>query len=478
MSEKQLAKKVLLIYPPTQRLLREDRCQIPARNALMSPQLPPTDLMYLAAVAEHAGCVCEIADYSGGKTADDFVQDLKAFRPDYLLISAATPTLVADAAHAALAREVLPDVVTMAKGAHFLKFDLDVLAANPTLDMVIRGEPELTFGEVLSGRPRREITGLTWRGPQGVVRNPDRPPVEDLDLLPLPARHLVDNRIYVRPDTGDPLAVVKVSRGCPYHCFFCLATPVYGSKVRMRSPGNIVEEIRTCVERYHIGNFIFWSDFFTWDREWVLELCREIKDAGLGISWSANTRAGAVDQEMARAMREAGCSLVSVGVESGSQYILDRIGKRVTVDQVRETFGILRAAGLTTLAYYLVGLPWETRETAGETRRLSLDLDSDFASFFVATPLPGTRFFDYAAAHGLFEGGNGDVAASFRNAYFAPAVRGHFIGREEIEMLRRTATRRFLFRPGYVLKNVARVRSWRELARYAAAAASFLANGK
>lgn len=473
-----MSKKVILVYPPSRSLLREDRCQIPAGNILMSPRLPPTDLMYLAAVAEREGYACKIADYSsGGKTAADFTADLKAFSPDYLLISATTPTIEADAACAALAKKILPDVVTMAKGAHFLKFDLDVLAANPMIDMVIRGEPEMTLGEVLSGRQMGEVAGLTWRGPEGIVRNPDRPPMEDLDILPLPARHLVDNRLYVRPDTGDPLAVVKVSRGCPYHCFFCLATPVYGSKVRMRSPGNIMEEIRNCVGHYKIRDFIFWSDFFTWDRGWVLELCREIRESGLSINWSANTRAGAIDPEMAQAMKKAGCSLVSVGVESGSQYVLDRLGKGVAIEQVRETFGILRAAGLMTLAYYLVGLPWETRETAEETRRLSLDLDSDFASFFVATPFPGTRFFEYAVKHGLFDGSNGDVAAAFQNAYFAPAVMGHSLGKGEIEILRRTAVRRFLFRPGYVLKNMRRVRSWRELVRYAAAAASALKGG-
>ncbi len=149
-----------------------------------------------------------------------------------------------------------------------------------------------------------------------------------MDNLPFPARHLVDNSIYKRPDNGQVQGVIKVSRGCPYHCFFCLATPVSGAKVRMRSAENIIAEIKECVEKYNIKNFLFWSDIFNINRDWTIDLCKKIIESGLKITWSANTRANTMDDEMASYMYKSGCRLVSIGVESGSQEILDNIGKK------------------------------------------------------------------------------------------------------------------------------------------------------
>ncbi|MDH4161440.1 MAG: radical SAM protein [Nitrospirota bacterium] len=469
-------KRVLLVYPPSGRLLREDRCQIPAKNIVMSPPVPPMDLLYLAAVAERSGCECRVRDYSvAGRGSADFLRDLESYRPDYLLVSITTPSIEGDMAQIAAAKRVLPGLRTVAKGAHFLVNSEEVLDRYPQLDMAIRGEAELTFGDVVTGKDPASIPGLTWRGAAAIVRNPDRPYLEDLDSLPFPARHLVDNGSFVRPDTGALQTVIKVSRGCPYHCFFCLATPVSGSKARKRSPQNIAAEIVECQEKYGIRNFIFWSDFFTQDKAWVLDLCRAIRGTGLNITWSANTRASAMDEELAREMKNAGCSLVSIGVESGNQQILDRIGKKVSLDEIRKAFAVLRRAKISTLAYYLLGLPWETHATMEETVRFSIELDSDFASFFVATPFPGTRFYDYATAQGLFSDPSGEP--SFGSAYHGASVRGHFLSREEIGMWRTRAIRRYLLRPKYIVRMLSRVRSLRELGNYAVAGMQALRNG-
>lgn len=470
-----MSARVLLIYPPSGRVLREDRCMVPAKNPVMSPSLPPTDLLSLAAVAEAAGCVCRVEDYSEDCRSDGRLRaDLRSFMPDFLLISTTTPTLSEDLQVCALAKQLVPGVVIIAKGSYFLRFGAETLARFPDLDLVVRGEAEITFQEVVRGMDLGSIAGLIWRDGDRIVRNHDRPLIEDLDELPFPARHLIDNSRYIRPDSGRTQAVIKVSRGCPYHCFFCLATPVSGSRVRMRSPANIIAELADCRERYGIREYLFWSDIFTFDRSWVLDLCGSIERAALGINWSSNVKADRIDRDLAQAMKRAGCTLVSVGVESGSQVILDRIGKGMTLDQVRSAFQVLREAGLTTLAYYQVGLPWETRETLEETIRFAQELDSDYASFFASTPFPGTRFFEYALEQGLFLPGYGGGAGSFRDAYYAPAVRGHSLTREEIAPLRDAAVRRFYARPGYVLKCVRKIRSWGDLVRYARAARSLI----
>jgi radical SAM superfamily enzyme YgiQ (UPF0313 family) len=472
----QRATRVFFIYPPTSLINREDRCQVPTKDVAVAPALPPTDLMYMAAVAEQAGCECRITDYSlDSLSMEHFLNDIRSFRPDYLVMSTTTPTLHDDMRACHEAKRVLPAVRTIAKAAHFLRFNTSVLEQFPDLDMLVRGEPEITVREIVSGRPPEDIAGLTWRGHEGPVNNPERPFIEDLDELPWPARHLIENSRYVRPDTGRVQGIIKVARGCPYNCFFCLATPVSGRKVRRRSPQSVMAEIRHCMDRYGMRDFLFWSDIFNMDRDWVLALCRTIEDSGLSFTWATNTRADTIDPEMAQSLHRAGCTMVSIGIESGNEEILRKMGKRTNLTVIREAFRTLKRAGLKTFAYYIIGLPWDTRETVGDTIRLAIELDSDYANFFTATAFPGTRFFEYALENELFDRDAATQAEGlFRDAYYVPTVRGHHLSKDEIVELHNEAVRRFFFRPRYILKTALGIRSWRELVNYTRGALSLV----
>ena len=302
-------------------------------------------------VAEKAGLQAKIHDYSQG---GDLIEDLKEFQPDYLLINAATPTLEHDLQALKTAKEILPHVVTIAKGAAFLTLAKDVMENHKELDVVIFGEAEETLREILEEKPKKEILGLYYRDDLLINFTGVRPFIENLDEIPFPARHLVDNTIYRRPDNNKVQAVIKVSRGCPFHCFFCLATPVSGAKVRRRSIENIIAEIKECVEKYNITNFLFWSDIFNIDKEWTLNLCKAIIESGLKITWSANTRADTADFEMAKMMYKSGCRLVSIGVESGSQYMLEKMGKKITLDDVRRTVKTYKKTKIRIYKYFVI----------------------------------------------------------------------------------------------------------------------------
>lgn len=451
-------KKILLIYPPSPVMNREDRCQQPTKELLVIPPLPPTDLMYLAAVAEREGLEAKIADYSQG---GNFEEDLRNFKPDYLVVNVATPTFKSDLSAMTVAKEICPNIITIAKGAAFLTVAFEVMYFQKDLDLILLGEPEDTLKEILQGKPYSEILGLYYRDDLRAKFTGSRPFIEDLDRLPFPARHLVDNNIYRRPDNNQVQATIKVSRGCPFHCFFCLATPVSGAKVRKRSPENIVEEIKECVNKYGIKNFLFWSDIFNIDKEWVMELCQKIIDSGLDITWSANTRADTADEEMAQKMYEAGCRLVSIGVESGSQEMLDKIGKKITLDDVRLTVKIFKKAGIKIYNYFVIGLPWEDEETVEDTIDFAIELDSDFISFYTATPLPGTRFYEYAKENKLI---NSDT--SFSSAYFYPSVNTHHLSKDKVFELHKKAVKSFYLRPSYICKMLAKIRSFEEFKNY------------
>ena len=451
-------KKIFLIYPPSPVLNREDRCQQPTKELLVIPPLPPSDLMYLAAVAEKVGLEAVIRDYSQG---GDYIEDLKDFHPDYLLINVATPTLEYDLHALKVAKEILPNVITIAKGAAFLTLAKDVMEKHHELDIVIFGEAEETLREILEEKPKNEILGIYYREDLLINFTGERPFIENLDEIPFPARHLVDNTIYRRPDNNKVQAVIKVSRGCPFHCFFCLATPVSGAKVRRRSVENIIAEIKECVKKYNITNFLFWSDIFNIDKEWTLNLCNAIIESGLKITWSANTRADTADFEMAQMMYKSGCRLVSIGVESGSQYMLEKMGKKITLDDVRRTVKTFKKAKIRIYNYFVIGLPWESEETVEDTIRFAIELNSDFISFYTATPLPGSRFYDYAKENNLF-----DKDTSFESAYFYPAVNTHFLTKDRVFELHKSAVKRFYLRPLYILKMLFKIRSFAEVKNY------------
>ena len=453
-----MAKKILLIYPKSPVMNREDRCQQPIKDLLVIPPLPPTDLLYLAAIAEKCGLEAFVRDYS---LYGDFEEDLKNIKPDYLVANIATPTMDNDLQCFTEAKKILPDIINIAKGAVFLTYNSEIMLKNKAISYIISGEAEITLEEILKEETEpKNILGIWYRDGFVVKFSGVRPFIEKLDELPFPARHLIDNNIYRRPDNNKVQAVIKVSRGCPHHCFFCLATPTSGQKVRMRSPENIIAEIRECMTKYKINNFIFWSDIFNQDREWTMNLCQKIIKSGLKFTWSANTRADTADYRMARLMHKAGCRLVSIGSESGSQFILDKIGKKITLNEIRDTVKAFKQAHIKIYNYFILGLPWEDEQTTAATIDFAIELDTDFVSFYTATPLPGTRYHNFISKE-MHE----DIE-SYDQAYYSPIVNTYSLSKERIMELHKIAVRKFYLRPFYILKMLTKIRSLYEIKSY------------
>ena len=454
-------KKVFLIYPPSPVMNREERCQQPTDDLIVIPPLPPTDMLYLASISRKYGYEPAVKDYSFfNETIENFKQDIMSIRPRYLVVNAATPTLETDLEVLKVAKEILADeVVTIAKGAHFNFLAREVMQTHDYIDIAICGESEPAFAELLEGRAPCDIEGLCFREEFEIIQTKKRAYNDNLDELPYPARDLIDNSLYTRPDNGKMQAVIKVSRGCPYHCFFCLATPLNGSIVRKRSPKNIVGEIRECVEKYGIKNFIFWSDIFNLDKEWTRELCQEIINSKLKITFSTNTRADSADIETAKLMKKAGCSLVSIGVESGSQDMLNKIGKKITLEQVKKTVKTFKKLGIQIYAYYVIGLPWETRDTVLETLEFAKSLNTEYVSFYTAAALVGTKFYDYVEENRL-------GMLNYERPYYYPCVKTHFLSVDELFELHKKLVRSYYLRPSYILKMLLSIRSFKQLENY------------
>ena len=457
--------RILLISPPTGLYLREDRCQAPVKSMMAQGVRPPMDLAYIAAVCRRdSNSTCLIKDYPvEGGDWNEFRNLVRDFKPEFLVISTTTPTFPDDMKATELAHEEMGDrIKCIAKGAHLSDHDIEALNKYSALDYAVRGESEFIIGDLIKGINPCQIKGLTYRSITGeVIRNPDRELLENLDILPEPARDLLRNKLYPDPETGKPLTPVLTSRGCPGQCIFCPVFLVSGSKIRKRSVSSITAEINSCVNDYGIRSFLFRSDTFTIDKQWVIELCRSISESGHAIRWGANSRVDTFDEERADAMARAGCYIVSFGVESGSPEMLEKIKKNINLDDVSRSVDLCRNHGILSMLYFVIGLPWETRDTIRETVEFAKRIPADFYEIHSAYPFPGTPLYELGLKEGLFS--ESDLE---KGNYFSPVMNTFHLTKQEIARARKKALIEIYLRPSIIWKTLKRIHSFRELWRY------------
>ncbi|MBN2545293.1 MAG: radical SAM protein [Spirochaetes bacterium] len=452
--------KALLINPPTGKYMRDDRCQAPVESMTAQPARAPMDLAYMAGMLEQEGLTCRIVDYPMENLKwKDFEEHLNEFDPDYLIISTTTPTLEYDLKSCAVAKHHNQKTVTIAKGAHIVEYSEVILNDYPELDIAIWGEYEFAVKEIVS-KDWSEIKGISYRLNDKICRNQERPRLEDLDKLPLPARHLLNNKLYKAPDTGRPIAYILTGRGCPYHCIYCAVSVASGYKLFKRSVESVIREIEDCYYKFNIKDFFFRSDTFTWFEDWVITFCREIINRKLKIRWGTNSRVDTISEERLFWMKKAGCYVIGFGIESGNQEMLDKMKKKITLEQARNAVKLCKKYRIQSYLLFMFGLPWETKESAEDTIRFSKELNGDFADFNIAYPLPGTPFYKMAKEDRLFEG------SLTGYDYGNPIIKTYSLSTDELVKIRNRAIREFYFRPSYIIKTILRIRSPRILISY------------
>ncbi|MCB2155704.1 B12-binding domain-containing radical SAM protein [bacterium] len=454
--------RALFIVPPTGRFIREDRCQTPIEKLRTVALRPPIDLMYAAACFEQEGVECRLVDYPGEEWGWERLEaDLREFKPNALILSITTPSFDDDMKAATLAKKVDPSITTIAKGAHFNTLDVQSLERFPDLDLALRGEYEMTCLDLARGMETADVAGVTWRDGERIVRNPARGLPDNLDEIPFPARHLGNNALYIRPDVEQMQTTLVTNRGCPFSCTYCLANQVSGLKNRYRSVENVMAEIRECVHKFGIRNFLFRSDLFTQNKKWVIRLCQSIIDEGLDISWASNSRVDTVNPEVLEWMKKAGCWIIAFGVEKGDDEALEKINKKATVDQAREALRITREAGIKRSMYLLFGLPDDDRDTLQKDIDFAKEVDPDFLEIFYPYPFPGTALYEEAVSKGLLT--DGEIP---KEAYGMPAMPTTKIPIEELARLRTWGLRRFYMRPRFVARTLMGVSTMREFKNF------------
>ncbi len=456
------SEKALFICPPTGLFYRDDRCQVSLKGVSNAPR-PPLDLAYMSAVLEEKGIECMMRDYPvENGTWEDVKKDIRTFDPGLLIIYTTITSVKEDLRACIIAKEINPGIITVAKGGDTTISPAERLEMCEDLDIAIIGEPELTLLEIAEGRDLKDINGICYRENGKIVKTPKRKFIEDLDGLPFPSRHLLDQSKYLRPDTGEIQTTIQSSRGCPSKCIYCLSRVVAGFDLRLRSPGNVVDELEHCVTEYNIRNFFFRADTFTWDKEWVISVCREILRRKLDIQWVANSRANTVDDERLQWMKKAGCWLVSFGVESGNQYILDMTQKGITLEQSREALRLAKKNKLKTFVTFLIGMPWDTRETIMETFDFAREIDSDYFEVILPYPFPGTNYYEIAKRDGLILDGAYDHIYD----HFNSVVKTYHLSADELTELKKKSFWYLYARPSYIKKIISQCDSPKALKTY------------
>lgn len=459
----------MIFYPPGRFFQRgEDRSQGNVEQSTATSMRAPNDLGYAAATLKAKGFSVLLRDYQTERlTVTDLQADFERFAPDAIFVSVTNTTVFDDLDLVKALKRHNPNLVVMLKGAIFFNLDQALLSRLDLsqVDYLIGLESEFIVGNLMQAHffaPENlpAIRGILYKRNGRWQRTDFSSWETDLDSLPFPDRSLINNALYVRPDTGEPQATIVTSRGCPSSCIFCMTPTISGTKLRLRSPQNILAELRECYFTHGIRNFFFKSDTFTFDPRWTQAVCRQIIDSDLQgkIAWVANSKVKPLDLNTLQLMKQAGCWLVAFGYESGSPETLKLVKKGTTVaDNLRATY-FAKQAGLRTFGFFLVGLPWETREHLKMTRRHIFELDNDFLELHIAIPYHGTKLHGLAKAEGLIPD-----SVLGKDYFNAPTVGTKSLSMAEIEKFRRRTLLAFHLRPTYILRKLAQAGNNRQI---------------
>ena len=368
--------KILLINPPWYCL-----------QNLRSKDIP-LGLCYLASSLRNNGHECMIFDADLGfgdpKNREELLVDfdyylraledhpvwakaesvIRDFQPDICGISVYTGKYGSAKRIASIAKQCTAGPATIVMGGpHPTLLPAETLQETDA-DIVVRGEGEVSFVELAacieSKAPLTDVLGISYKQPDGTIRwNPDRPFVEDLDTMLIPARELIfEKELY----ETDAFGSIITSRGCPYKCVFCSSPRIWSRKVRFRTPQSVIVEVEHVKSTFGTKMFRFNDDSFSLNEKRIVSLCSLLEEKQLDILWQCDTRVHSISEDLLGKMKKAGCVQVNLGIESGNPEILKAINKGITTDQVQKAVAITRKIGVRSYVYFMLGFPGETRQ--------------------------------------------------------------------------------------------------------------------
>lgn len=411
---------------------------------------PPLDMLFSAAVLRQKQIDVEVIDCLGlDWDLAELVFHLHKKDPAWIGIRTSAPTFEWDMRVAKIVK-----LTTHAKvivfGPYVTIHGKEALGRS-YVDAIILGEPEITLSEIFEGDGFSTCEGVGYRDESGIVFNPPREPLADLDELPFPAWDLVPYRKYrgsalMRNLT--PFVTTLTSKGCPNGCAYCPYPVVQGRKLRTRSPERVIDELKWLNTRLGVKAVLFRDPEFAFYRERVVAICKGISGEGLSLAWRCETRMEDLDEELIALMANAGCIGINMGVESADVRVLQKMNRKpIPQERAKRILEACKRFQVDSFCFFVLGLPGESREAAINTIRYAMKLNPDFLQFTVATPYPGTALESWATENHFIETTEDSSVVAVE-----PPMRNEHMTSEEIRRLQ-------------WLANEARNMGWRQVGK-------------
>lgn len=446
--------RVLLINPPIKTQMA---------GVIITSICEPLGLLYIAAVLEKNGAKVRVIDGIAERLShEDLEGKIADFKPDVVGVASMMAETYRDAAETVrIARRAAPKVKIVI-GGHNASFVADKIIENlPEVDYVVVGEGEYTFLELLrvleNDGEVSKVKGLMQRENGKAVFTGQREQIQNLDELPFPAKHLLSpNARYGCVQVAmfnvafKNMSGMITTRGCPFGCTFCSCTAFSGRKIRTRSPENVVAEMEYLVEKRGVEHIFIMDDNFTCFPKRVMEICRLMKEQGIDVDWFCEGRVDTASWEMYKAMSDAGCRLIFLGLESGSQRVLNYYEKKTTVEKGWQAVALAQKAGIDVVGSFVVGAPNETEEEYLKTLEFIKRADIDAININSLKVLPGTELWRRFEESGAIKPEDWNRYLEIFDVY-----EGH--SKEKIRRWMKEIEKGFYFRPGYLVKELWRM---------------------
>ena len=455
--------KICLVNPPsTYELIGNDPVIIKDQQGVY----PPLGILYMAAYLKATGKydVSIIDAQAEDLTHDQVAQRVKETKPDIVGLTAMTFTLV-DVKLVVKAIRSLCKTVIIIGGPHTAIFPDECFEPNGlNADYVIVGEGEKTMDRLAEDIALGKAHDKIYR---------QQSFIEDLNELPFPARELTHiDKYYSVLSEDTPTTTAFSSRGCPFSCAYC-DRPALGKGFRAMSATRVADEMEWC-QKNGIKEIFFYDDTFSVSMKRVMEICAEIRRRNIKIKWDVRTRVNVVNDDLLKAMKEAGCERIHFGVETANPRVVKELQKGTTNLQVEKAFDMCKKHGIKTLAYFMMGNPTETMEDVKETLALSRRIKPDFMQMTILSPFPATQIYLRALQEGVIEGDPWRDYARRINDDFRPPLWDQIYTRNELEKHLRWFYGQFYLQPSFVIDRIKEVRNFGQFKRYASAGVSLL----
>ena len=433
---------------------------------------PQTNLAILASMVNKLGLTADIVDCIAEKISwDKYKKILEKTQPKYCFSNLISVTFHNDCAALYLSKKI-SNSITVGMGPHLTNDPKKNIKDVDGLDYIICNEAENTLFELIQYLEKKneplfdeikDIKGLCFIPAKICIDNNSQEPfqtekrefIKNLDDLPLPRHDLLPLDKYWAPILGN-YTFIETSRGCPYKCIFCRQGIMYNWKYRIRSAESLFKEVMFLYNK-GIKHIMFHSDTFTVNEKVVIELCDRLIEAGSPVKWSCNGHAKTLSEKphLLKKMKEAGCWMLAIGIESGDNGVLEKARKSTTVEMVSKAVREIHKQKIEVWGYFIIGLPGETVKTIKKTIDLSLSLPLTIAKFDIGAPYPGTEFYDYVIKNNLIKLNDENPEDFDQNA--SAIVSYDDLSAEEIKKYTSKATLKFYLRPKvifYILKKI------------------------